>query len=252
MGSGSYGGGGGGGSGSGGSGGGGGGGESQRGYKFKDQELVSQAQSAGAIAASIAQIFGSLSRDAKSYEIKQFCSPLIVNVFEALFRFPIAMQDRSWKIAGDLFNVDDRPGCLVRWVDKLIASIPEPDRRIRETARVCLEDFLVTALRNDTDLYFQGSGAQIISALDPNVFKRTANRFLGWLIFRVLERERERVPAVKEAALRQAGQNLADSVVGAFEQKFHGKNQVTYRQLFRVFSENSDWLRERLRSGGDQ
>lgn len=251
MGSGSYGGGGGGLGGSGGSGAASGSGRS-RGYKFEDQKLVSQAQSADAIAKDVAKIFESLSRDAKSYEIRQFCSTLIVHVFEALFRFPVAIQDRSWSIVGDLLGVDDKAGCLARWVDGLIASVPESDRRIRETARVCLEDFLITALRNKIDLYFRGTGPQIIAALDPSVFNHTANRFLGWLIFRVVERERERMPALKEPALRQAARNLADGVVDAFKQKFHAKDQVTYRQLFRVFSENPDWLRQQLRGGGDE
>ena len=112
---------------------------------------------------------------------------------------------------------------------------------------MCLEDFLLKALGNDIDSYLSADGATIVEKLDESIFKSASGYFLGALVWRVLERDAETLPHDNEALLRDVSQKLADRIVYEFEQKFKNVEQVTHRQIFRVFQENPDWLIGELR-----
>jgi hypothetical protein len=267
MGSGSYGGGGGGGGGGSGAGGGssgsGGGGSSSgaggrngnraivkmRGYSFRSGRPTSAEVSAAKARDAVRSAFAKLSRDARKYVLAQFCSPMVRRVFEQVFLLAAPVfQDRRWDLVADHFNVGRGRGCLREWVEHVIgeAAAEEPSLKVRETIRMCLEDFLVTALGNDIDTYLSGDGNAVVQRLDKKVFDSASGYFLGALIWRVLEREIERLPETSEAQLRNASQRLADQIVGEFEHKFKS-GQVTHRQIFRVLQDNQEWLVEELR-----
>jgi len=247
MGSGSFGGGGGG--GGGGSSGGGGGGGGMRGYSFHGGRGETAASSETKARRTVRDTFAKLSRDSKNYLAGQFCSPMVRRVFEQLFLLPSPVfRDQRWELVARQMGTGSGPGCLHEWVEKVVAEAAgeEPNPKVRETARMCLEDFLITSLDDDIDVYLSGDGQAVVKKLKEDVFKSTSGYFLGALVWRVLEREVETLPQDSEIQLRRASQVVADHLVREFESKFK-TGQITHRQIFRVFQENPEWLIGELR-----
>ena len=229
--------------------GGGGGGGGTRGYSFRRGKGKTSASSETRAQQTVRNSLAKLARDSKNYLVGQFCSPMVKRVFEQLFLLPSPVfRDRRWELVARQFGTSSGPGCLHEWVEKLVAEAAseEPNPKIRETARMCLEDFLITALDDDIDVYLSGDGDAVVKKLSEDRFKSTSGYFLGALIWRVLEREVETLPQDKELQLRQTSQVLADRLVHEFERKFK-TGPVTHRQIFRVFQENPDWLIGELR-----
>jgi GGDEF domain-containing protein len=248
MGSGSYGGGGGGAASRGGGGGGFFGGA--RGYHFDGGIAVAGVTSQNKIEKGARECLTRLSRNSKDYLVSQFCSPMIRGIFEHLLLLPAPIfQSRTWDNFAKRYGVGNGPGCLVEWADRVATKVEgeEPNAKVRETARVSLDDFLVTALDNDFDIYLQGNGEAIVSQLNPEIFKSASGYFIGKLVWRVLEREGERLPESEEVQLQEVAQRIADRLVEQFEHKFYARDQVTHRDIFRVFGENQEWLVQELR-----
>lgn len=235
MGSGSYGGGGGGGGGWAGGGG---------GYTFKGGEVVTKAASAKKIEAAA---FETLCKLPKEYLLKQFGSPLIEEAYKKLFDLSLQIfVNHDWAGVSSRYGVDDGPGCLVRWVEAVVAESAhaEPDVRVRETALSCLEDFLIVALNYDIDVFYSGTADEVMAKIDEKVFKSTSGYFLGHLIWRILERERNATPESVEFQIKEVAQKTADKIIADFEGKYHGKDQVTHQQLFSIIRSQSDWFRK--------
>ena len=237
MGSGSYGGGGGGGGGWAGGGGGGG-------YTFKGGEVVTRAASARAIETAA---FETLCKLPKEYFQKQFGSPLIEEAYKKLFDLSVQIfVNHDWAGVARRYGVDDGPGCLVRWVEAVVTESEqaEPDVRVRETALGCLEDFLVVALNYDIDVFYSGTASEVMAKIDEKVFKSTSGYFLGHLIWRILERERNATPEAVEFQIKEVAQKTADRIIADFEAKYYAKDQVTHQQLFSVIRSHPDWFRK--------
>jgi hypothetical protein len=128
----------------------------------------------------------------------------------------------------------------------------EPNKKAREIARFCLEDFLMFALENDYKMFLSGSSKDVIGKLRRKVFDSTSGYFLGFMIRRIVERQREKLTESREKHLREAAQKKADRIVKSFENKFRVKDQITHRDLFRVICENPDWFTEQLRKKREQ
>jgi hypothetical protein len=281
MGSGSYGGGGGGGSGGGGGGDGGGGGRAGNGHSgsapgggaaksgvgskggpgggsllgrviIDDNGEIHDPVAPLDIDKAIGEILGTSPRE---YLEKQFCNPILRSVYEQLFRLSVEIfQNKSWDGVSKYYGVPDGPGCLMRWSNAVIDRCrkDEPNRKAQEIARICLDDFLILALDKDYDLFISGSSKQILSKLNQKVFGSTSGYFLGLLIWRIMERERERLPASTEIRLREASQVRADRIINKFTRDFKDKEQTTYRDLFRVICENLSWFITEMRSKHEQ
>jgi hypothetical protein len=248
MGSGSYGGGGGGGSGSGVGRGGGGGAGGLGSIQFGGGVLKDSVVGASEVENDIKRILSNLPRE---YIQKQFCNPLIRFVYEQLFRLSVELfQNKSWSGVEKRYGVADQEGCLNRWANAVITQVQEqePNQKIREVARSSLEDFLLLALDNDLDLFLKGTSKKVLQDLNQKIFDSTSAYFLSFMIWRIVEREKERLPSVKEALLRTAAQQRADRIVNSFKNKFYAKEQTTYRDLFRVLCENFDWFLPELRT----
>lgn len=146
-------------------------------------------------------------------------------------------------------NISASSGFLFRLVtalmDKhkgLISSI-----KAQEMARECIEDFLIRALDNNLELYLYGTCEQVLEKLNRQLFNDTSRYFLGNMIWRVLEREFERHPPEVQTQIQKESQNLADQVIRSFERKFIGRENIHYRDLFRIIHKDIDWFREELR-----
>jgi uncharacterized protein YneF (UPF0154 family) len=218
------------------------------GYRSKGGKLESSVKSSSATEKAVREICQGLS---KEYCSKMFGSQMIRAVYEHLFTLSVEIfQNKSWSGILKRYNVASGTGCLLEWVNAVLEATgnQESNTKIRETVRVTLEDFLMKALDNDVDRYVSGDANSIIGALDQKTFKSTSGYFLGFLIRRVLERELETLPEVTETQITEAAQVLGDKVINSFENKFLGKNQVTYRDFFRIVQENPGWFLEQLRA----
>lgn len=241
MGSGSFGGGG---------GGGGGGSWSSRGggYSFQGGRSVETAASAEIINKGIQEVFKTSS--IREYIEKQFESPFLISIYEELFLLSVHLfQNHSWEGITETYGINDDQGCLMRWVNSIceLREESEPNQKFRETARECLEDFLIEALDSDAETYFYGNSQQVMAQLDPNYFNRASNHFLGLLLWRIVERHSEKSTIEDETRLKDATQRIANNIISSFEKKFYAKNQTTYRHLLQVISANKDWFIKQLR-----
>ncbi len=107
---------------------------------------------------------------------------------------------------------------------------------------------MAIAVGNDLDLLLDGTSKEILPKLRRKVFDSTSGHFLGLMLWHIIDREKERLPLPKEVQLKKVTQQMANSLVRAFEHKFYAKEQTTHRDLFRVFCENFDWLLRELRA----
>jgi len=187
----------------------------------------------------------------RSYLEAQFCSPLLRAVFEELFRLSVEVfQNHSWEGVARDFGISDGPGCLAEWVAAVLArhGAEETNEKIRQVALICLEDFAIKALGDDPDLYLSAPAPEVLARLDRKVFDSTSAHFLATLIWRILEREDEALPAALETRVSEVATQVADRVVAGFEAKFYGKGQTTHRDFFRIACENFPWFLKELRS----
>lgn len=247
MGSGSYGGGGG---GTAYGGGGGGFGGGLRGYRFNGRLPVLTSGSDKKTFNAAKRCFRKLSQNSRPYLLHQFCSPMLRDIFEQVLLIPApVVRGGSWDFMRERYGVANGRGCLREWAEVIANNSEgkEPLSKVRETARICVEDFLVKAVGDDIDIYMNGDSSTVLASLRAEVFDRASNYFLGALIWRLLEREAESLPLEDEAEVRNVAQKIADGIVDSFEHKFYAKNQVTHRDIFRIFSEKPDWLLEQLR-----
>jgi len=186
----------------------------------------------------------------REYLEKQFCNPLIRSVYEQLFRLSVELfQNKSWQGVDSHYGVPDGPGCLMRWSSAVIDRFrkDEPNRKVQEIVRLCVDDFLILALDKNFQLFLKGSSKDILNKLNRKIFDSTSGHFLARLIWRIAERERERLPESTETRLLEASQKLADRIIAGFEVTFKDKEQTTYKDLFRVICENFDWFLKELR-----
>ena len=204
-------------SGMGGSGGGGAGvgGLGGGGYRFEGGKFKGAAKPRDEVLEKVRKV---LQRIDRSYLESHLTSPLLRSAYEQLFRLRIEIvQSRSWD--GLANEVGSGPGCLAAWVEQLMDAAEEHDPQVRDLVRMCVEDFLITALGDDPMTYLQGDGRAIVQAADPNVFERTSNHFLGKLIWRLLERESQALTDEEIVGLRVVAQDLADRTIAAFERQ---------------------------------
>jgi hypothetical protein len=228
--------------------GGGGGGGGGGGPALRGPEILKAPPPIDELRGLIQQILGGLNRD---YLTAQFCSPLIRAVYEEIFRLSVeAFQNHTWKGLARDYGVSDGPGCLAEWVQEVLRrhNAEEPNEKVREVASVCLEDFVMKALGDNPDLYLSASAEEVLATLDRKVFESTSGHFLGTLIWRVVEREGERLPPAFETRVSEGATQIADRIVKSFEENFYAKDQVTHRDLLRIVSENFSWFLKGLRS----
>ena len=248
MGSGS---GGGGGSGAGAGGGGGGGTWSAAGrYEFHGRTAAERQGSENRLQKSVRETFAKLARN-REYVLSQVANPLVEAAYHELFRLKIELVDnKAWTGVRSAFGVEDGPGCLQRWVRAVLAAHQQlsADQRLRAMLRVALDDFLLKALQDDLDAFADGDSKAVMAKLDTRVLKSTSGYFLGFLLGRLLYRETERLAEAAEMDIQGVAQEKADVIIGSFEQKYHDKNQTTYRDLFSVIRQNPDWFIEKLKS----
>lgn len=243
MGTGSYGGGGGGGGGA------GGGGRFPRSgaeYYSEDGELVGGAASLGAVRRSVSRVFESLPRE---YVRGYVQSPLMRAIYEALFRVGVELgQNHSWQGIRKHYSVDPGPACSSRLAAAIISSAPEEtNEKVHETALTALDDFLVRMVGDDIEVFFNGDAETILRHLDPLVFGSTSGHFLTFILWRVLEREHERLPPQGQAQLKRVAEEISNRVIDVYRRRFITTGKYTYRQLLDVLATDPDWFRDELR-----
>jgi hypothetical protein len=190
-------------------------------------------------------------RATTEYLRKQFTSPLLASVYEHLMDLAVGRNDEDplERLRGNL-QVDPGPGFLLRLADTITSRNAElePDRRVRETVRVCLEDFLIQAIGNDPDVYTSATHYEVLQRLDRSVLDRTLGYFLGSLISRVVERETERLPIEASIRLQAEAQRRADQAIASFERRFVARQQARHRDFFAMVRKEPAWFLKEIAS----
>jgi hypothetical protein len=146
----------------------------------------------------------------KEYIDGQFGNPLIVASYDELLSLSRHMaSDDPVGSLSEAYGIQDKPGFLHQWVSQIFTQHEaiEPNAKFRETARVCIEDFLIGTVGDDIDTYLQGTGTEAAEKIDLTKLKpdNILPTLLAILIWRILEREygrqrREVIDAVKKEA----------------------------------------------------
>lgn len=197
-----------------------------------------------------ASIHRKLRKIPTTYLKKQFGSPLARHIFKELCTFSewIDMESPCTNLA-DEYRIEDGPGFLVQWVGALMTMFQheELNSKMRATARMAAEDFLIRALNDDLDLYVLGACADVLPKLDRRIFARTSRYFLGNMIWRVIEREYERQPRNVQQQMQEECLELAKEIVEVFEERFVKEGKATDCDLFDVIEQQMDWFVQALR-----
>jgi hypothetical protein len=242
----------GGGSGAGSSGGGRSGGSSVGGYTFENGIVKSKFQNQGyeEIVKIIKKILHDPNR--RAYFLREFGNPLVCKVYEHLFvLYQQLVLNHSWDGIFRVYGIIDEPGCLKKWVVTIIEQNKnlEPDSRMSDEVWGSLKKYISQALGAKTDLYFSGTGSEVVHNLDSHFMRNISNNFLAKMINEVLFGEVEMSNPSTETVIKigQASQNFADHIVNSFEDKFHNKQGIPYKDLFSVINKEQDWFLKVLR-----
>lgn len=247
------------GSGSGGGGGGGsggatsGGGKGYGGYRIVGGRILVQDVDATAKAEAVRKV---LRKIRPEYLKEQFIDSSARSVYRelSLLRVDLAIN-RSWAGIANRLHVDGGPGCLPRLAAALMRRFESADqnKKSRAFVRIALENFLLRAVGDDSQVFISGSAETVIQRVDGGVFERQSALFLGDLLYEVLRGEERALPPEAKSGLRSIVQERADHIVSDFIARFGGKplgkdiQQVSYRNLFDVVALKEDWFLDQLR-----
>jgi hypothetical protein len=246
------------GSGSGGGGGGGSGGATASGgkgyggYKIVGDRLIVQDVDAEEKAEAVR---GVLTKLRPEYLHEMFVDSSAREVYRELSLLNVDLcMNRSWTGIADRLGVDGGPGCLTRLIAALMRRLKAADRNKKSRAfvRMALENFLLRAMRDDSNRLVSATAKDAIGDIDADVFEHLAGLFLGDLLYEVVRGEERALPPEVKTSLRPVVQARADKVVSDFGTRFRGKSldtikQVSYRNLFDVIASQEDWFLEALR-----
>lgn len=186
----------------------------------------------------------------KTYLRKQFGSPLVGRIFRELCSFDQSMDPANpCESLASEYGIEVGQGFLVQWINRLMDAFQheELNSKMRATARMTAEDFLISALGDDLELYVLGTCQETVPRLDRRIFDRTSEYFLGHMIWRVIEREYERQPVDVQERMKEECRGLAERIVEDFEGRFVEAGEATDCDLFDVIQEQMDWFVQKLR-----
>jgi hypothetical protein len=186
----------------------------------------------------------------RPYLQRQFGNPVIRRFYKDLCTFPEWLDvDDPCQALSEEYGIDDGEGFLVRWVSALMDAYAaeETNVKMRETARMSAEDFLIRALGDNLDLYVKGTCAEVLPELDRRIFDKASESFLGYMILRVLEREYERQPLQLQEQMKQDCDRLADQIVDDFETRYLEQVGLSRCDLFDTVAGKMDWFVKKLR-----
>jgi len=180
-------------------------------------------------------------------------SDQIRGCYEELFRFSALIKERpKWASVEREYGVASRAGCLAD-VGEAITSrhAVRGSEAHREVARSAVLDVLLALVQDDDEIFLHGDATEVFAKLKPEVLASLSGYFLGSLLHRAALRELPTLQEEEGLMVRGAAQERADFIIDAFKrawiEKDGDKNQVTYRDLFRVIAEKKDWFENKLR-----
>ena len=202
--------------------------------------LQSDLPSRDVLEPQVRAIFRSLPRE---YVLAYLKSPLVQSLYKALFRLNVALrQNHSWDYVEHTYGITPERGCLQRLAGALLSQhgVVEPNEKVRQTAAVCLNEFLVRAVGNDTNLLLRGTAREVISGLSGAAFDSTSAIFLTTLLTGILSRERERIPKASEFKLKSICEGMANRIVANYAAERRERGEVRYRELLEVVANAPD------------
>jgi hypothetical protein len=240
------------GSGGGGGGGSGGSGGDYGGYKFREKgpPTFANTSSLDMEKEVFNQTFTSLSSD---YIMQFFGDSLLRSAYESLFEISVELvQNKSWGNIEQKYGVEGNAGCLVKLAHAILekAGAEQADPKARQVCRIAIDNFLILTVGDEPDVFLKATAQEIIDKIDAKIFASTSSYFLREVIFELVKREESAIPEQIRNDLYELSRYRANDIIDKFENKFKkpGGN-VTFRSLFRVIKDNSDWFVSVLRKG---
>lgn len=202
---------------------------------------------------AIETVFGKLPGD---YLTFLFSDPGVANAYQALFRLGVALtQDKSWNIVERDFGVDAGPGCLARLAGILASDNGENavSPALQAPLKAAILDFFLRVVGDKPAVRNRGDVAQVLAAVDPSVFARTSNLFLGSFLYENLRLEGKNLNKAARAHLNDYAMAQADAIVGKFAGKFRHKQwgdipQASYPHMIKILAGEPEWTVKRLRA----
>lgn len=169
--------------------------------------------------------------------------------YEELFNLSVLLgQQRDWASIQDEYGVPDQPGCLNALADAVVARHSAGGTEIqRELASTAVLDVLVTAMRQDDDLFMEATAGEVFDKIDRSVFQSLSGHYLGSVLRHELEREVPPLLQAERQIVRQAAQERADYLIRSFEGRYRGQEQFTHKRLLAIAAEQRSWVEDRLR-----
>jgi hypothetical protein len=163
--------------------------------------------------------------------------------------------NRRWDQITVRLGVTDGPGCLLRLAAELMHrhDAKNKNEKSRASVRLALENLLIRMVGDDIDVFSSGSAADVLAHLQPQVFDKLANTFLGDLLYEVLHTEERALPPDVKGNLRDDAQGRARKIADNFVREFGGQTlgpevaQAGYNNLFDGITLKEDWFLSQLR-----
>jgi hypothetical protein len=217
-------------------------------YIFRNRRTVSKEVKNSKIKKELHLEFRKLGKS-REYLLQFFLSPLAEKVYLTMHDFYRRVTSGDPESAPPKFyGISSHAGFIPQLVEYILVdgSKLEPNVKVREVVRMTVEDFLLTAIGNDPELYVDGSYDQVMTKLDLDFFRYTSNNFLGSLIWHILAREIERMQPASENKVREQCRQLGEKIAIQFNLDFLGDSGKGYERLFGLLREKPEWILKEL------
>ena len=231
-----------------------GGGKGYGGYRISGGRIFVQNVDATKKAEAVTKVLKKLRPE---YLHEQFVDSSARDVYRelSLLRVDLAIN-RDWSGIAARLKVDGGRGCLPRLAAALMRRFEAAghNQKSRAFVRMALENVLLRAVGDDSQLFSSATADGVIRNLDAGVFDHLSALFLGDLMYEVIRGEERALPPEVKNGLRSVIQAKADRIVEDLMARFGGKslgndiNQVSYRHLFDVIAQREDWFLDQLRA----
>lgn len=188
--------------------------------------------------------------------LNQFSSPILNHAYKALFDLSFDLfQRKSWDKIQEKYGIDAGAGCLRRWVTSVLDEHKEDTPDNRKLAKIVLDSFLIKALKNNFDTYLEGDANTILKAANRKIFDSTSSNFLGLVLGQSLKGQIHGINVKNEDFIQTSATLQANKIIYHFEKQFKDKpyksvgiDQVSYHNLFDVFSQEKEWLKKEFKT----
>ncbi|KAB2903603.1 MAG: hypothetical protein F9K27_12400 [Anaerolineae bacterium] len=183
----------------------------------------------------------------RAYFVSMFTAPLVQGAFEGLFELnhisrnvQIDLTSGALAEFSQKYNILlETPGFLRLWVKSIIARFTITDIRIQSAVSETLDEFVLSALGNDIELYLNGTASEVLSKMDRKMFESASAYFLKYYMSRIIRRELARPAPEIAQYISEACEIVANELVDKYKSLYPNDG---YSKLFTKIAETPDWF----------